>query len=78
MRKQQNASIITFLRRRFQRKTSEAQRLINYRDKLFNNMIKNLSPSNKYLYKKFRNRVLSEQRREKIDYFHRYFETHKF
>ena len=40
-------------------------------------MIKTPSPSNRYLYKKFRNRVVSEQRREKIRYFQNNFETHK-
>ena len=40
-------------------------------------MIKTQSQSNRYLYKKFRNRVVSEQCREKISYFQNYFETHK-
>ena len=40
-------------------------------------MIKNPSPSNKYIYRKFRNRVVSEQHRGKINYFQRYFEKHK-
>ena len=42
-----------------------------------NAMIKTPSPSNRYLYKKFRNRVVSEQRREKTRHFQNYFETHK-
>ena len=60
---------------------NETQRLMNYRDKLFNNIIKNPSPSNKYIYRKFRNRVVSEQHRGLFsnysNYFQRYFETHK-
>ena len=53
------------------------KKLMNYRDKLFNAMIKTPSPSNRYLYKKFRNRVVSEQPREKTRHFQNYFETHK-
>ena len=46
---------------------SYTQRLMNYRDKLFHAMNKNLAtPSNKYLYHKFRNRVVSEQCQGKI------------
>ena len=56
---------------------NETQGLMNYRDKLFNNMIKPPSPSNKYIYWKFRNHVVSEQRRGKINYFQRYFKKHK-
>ena len=58
---------------------SHVKKLMNYRDKLFNTMIKTPSPSNtcRYLYKNFRNRVISEQCREKIQYFQNYFETHK-
>ena len=56
---------------------SHVKKLMNYRDKLFNAMIKTPSPSNRYLYKKFRNRVVSEQRREKTRHFQNYFETHK-
>ena len=40
-------------------------------------MIKTPSPPKRYLYKKFRNRALSEQRREKIHYFRNCFETHE-
>ena len=56
---------------------SHIKKLMNYRDKLFNAMIKTPSSSNRYLYKKFRNRVVSEQRREKTRHFQNYFETHK-
>ena len=40
-------------------------------------MNKNPTPSNKYLYHKFRNRAVSEQRQGKIHYFKNYFEVHK-
>ena len=48
---------------------SSTQTLMNYRNKLFHTMNKNLTPSNKYLYRKFRNRAVSEQRQGKIHYF---------
>ena len=47
------------------------------REKFFKKMIKNPTPENKYLYSKFRNRVVSEQRKSKIKYYHNYFEKHK-
>ena len=50
---------------------------MNYRDKLFHAMNKNPTPSNKYLYRKFRSRVVSEQRQGKIHHFKNYFEVHK-
>ena len=50
---------------------------MHYRDKLFANMKRNSTPSNRYLYKKIRNRVVAEQRKSKIDYFQKYFETNK-
>ena len=53
------------------KKVDELQRQI------INTKIKTPSPSNKYLYKKIRNRVASEQRREKIRHFQNYFDTHK-
>ena len=53
------------------------QNLMHYRDKLFASMNRNSIPSNRYLYKKFRNRVVAEQRKSKIDYFQKYFETNK-
>ena len=56
---------------------SEIQRLMTYRDKLFKKMINHPTPSNKYLYSKFRNRVVTEQRKGKIKYFQNYFEKHK-
>ena len=50
---------------------------MTYRDKLFKKMINHPTPSNKYLYSKFRNRVVTEQRKGKIKYFQNYFEKHK-
>ena len=47
------------------------------RDKFFKKMVKNPTPENKYLYSKFRNRVVSEQRESKIKYYQNYFEKHK-
>ena len=40
-------------------------------------MNKNPTPSNKYLYRKFRNRVVYEQRQGKMHYFKNYFKVHK-
>ena len=56
---------------------NDIQRLMSYRDKLFNKMVQSPTPSNKYLYSKFRNRVVSEQRKSKIRYFQNYFKKNK-
>ena len=53
------------------------QKLMGHRDKLFQNMNKDPTPSNKYLYKKFRNRVVAEIRSGKVTYFKNYFEQNK-
>ena len=53
------------------------QKLMGHRDKLFQNMNKDPTPSNKYLYKKFRNRVVAEIRSGKVTYFKNYFERNK-
>ena len=50
---------------------------MHYRDKYFKSMTKNPSTTNKYLYRKFRNRVVSEQQKGKIKYFQSYFEKNK-
>ena len=50
---------------------------MHYRDKYFQKIKSNPSANNKYLYHKFRNRVVSEQCRRKIKYFKNYFEKHK-
>ena len=52
---------------------SKVQKLIYFRDKLFNKANKNPTSSNKYLYRKFRNCVVAEQRQSKIKYFQNYF-----
>ena len=52
----------------------EIQKLMSYRDKLFIKMNTNPTELNKYLYRKFRKRVVSEQREEKRNYFLKYFE----
>ena len=48
-----------------------------YRDKLFAKMVKSPSADNKYLLFKFRNRVNSEQRKSKLEYYQNYFEKYK-
>ena len=53
------------------------QKLMAHRDKLFQNMNKDPTPSNKYLYKKFRNRVVAEIRSGKVTYFKNCFEQSK-
>ena len=47
------------------------------RDKFFHKANSNPTPSNKYLYWKFRNLVAAEQRHSKIRYFQNYFEKYK-
>ena len=44
---------------------------------MFNKANKNPTPDNKYLYRKFRNGVVAEQRKTKISYFKDYFEKYK-
>ena len=50
---------------------------MGHRDKLFQNLNKDPTPSNKYLYKKSRNRVVTEIRSGKVTYFKNYFEQNK-
>ena len=52
-------------------------RLMSYRDKFFNKTVQSPMPSNIYLYSKFRNRLVSKQRKSKITYFRNYFEKNK-
>ena len=40
-------------------------------------MVKSQSAANKYLYSKFRNCVVSEQRKSKAEYYQNYFKNHK-
>ena len=56
---------------------SYTQRLMDYRHKLFHTMNKTPTPSNKYLYHKFKNHIVSEQCQGKVRYFKNYFEVHK-
>ena len=53
------------------------QKLMSYRDKLFVKMNSNPTESNKYFYRKFQNRAVSEQGKEKRNYFLTYFEKNK-
>ena len=50
------------------------QKLIKYRNKLLRKLRKSHSKKTEELYKKFRNRVVSENRKSKIDYFNTYFQ----
>ena len=50
---------------------------MSYRNELFNEVNKHPTPSNKYLCRKYRNRVVSEQKKSKKSYFQEYFEKHK-
>ena len=54
----------------------EIQRPMTHRDKLFKEMINHPTPSNKYLFPKFRNHVVSEKHKGKIKYFQNCFEKH--
>ena len=56
---------------------SDIQKLMSYRDNLFTKMVKSASADNKYLYSKFRNCVVSKQRKSKTEYYQNYFEKHK-
>ena len=56
---------------------SKILRLIKYRDKLLRKLNKKFTHNNNYLYKKFRNCVVSELRASKIEYFNQYFAEHK-
>ena len=47
------------------------------RDRMFNKANKDPTPDNKYLYRRFRNRVVAEQRKTKVTYFKDYFEKYK-
>ena len=47
------------------------------RDNLLRKLNDNFTVSNKYLFNKFRNRVVSEQRKSKKKYFHDFFQRHE-
>ena len=53
------------------------QKLIKNRDKLLRKLKKSHSISTDELYKKFRNRVVSENRKSKLNYFDTYFQANK-
>ena len=53
---------------------SKIQKLMYLGDKIFKKANKSPTSSNKYLYRKFRNCVVAEQRQSKIKYFQNYFE----
>ena len=52
-------------------------RLIKYHDKLLRKLNRKFTHNNDYLYKKFRNRVVSELRSSKIENFNQYLAEHK-
>ena len=56
---------------------SKIKKLMYLRDRMFNKANKDPTPDNKYLYRKFRNRIVAEQRETKIIYFKDYFEKYK-
>ena len=53
------------------------QRMMIKRDKYLRKFRKTKNLETEYLYKKFRNKVVSETRKNRIDYFNNYFNTHK-
>ena len=53
------------------------QKLIKQRDRLLTKLRKSHSRDTEELYKKFRNRVVSENRKSKIKYFDNYFSINK-
>ena len=57
--------------------TSHKQKLTKHRDKLLKKLKKSHSRNTEELYKKFRNRVVSENRKSKINYFDTYFQANK-
>ena len=50
---------------------------MKYRDKLLHKLDKKYTENGEYLYKKFRNRVVSELRSSKIKYYNLYFIEYK-
>ena len=53
------------------------QKLIKHRDRLLHKLRKSHSKATEELYKKFRNRVVSENRKSKIKYYESYFQSNK-
>ena len=56
--------------------TFKIRKLIKYRDRLLRKLNKNYSQNGEYLYKKFRNRVVSELRSSRVNYYNKYFTEH--
>ena len=50
---------------------------MTYRDNFLRKLNENFTVSNKYMYNKFRNRVISEQRKSNKEYFHDIFQRHQ-
>ena len=57
--------------------TLHIQKLIKHRDKLLRKLKKSHSISTEELYRKFRNGVVSENRKSKFNYFDTYFQANK-
>ena len=57
--------------------TSKVQKLIKHRDKLLRKLNRKFTYDTEYLYKKFRNRVVSEIRSSKINDYDHYFVEHQ-
>ena len=57
--------------------TSKIVRLIRYRDRLKKKLKRKFTPDNEFLYKKFRNRVVSELRTSRAAYYNQYFLTQR-
>ena len=57
--------------------TARIQRMMSKRDKYLRKFRKTKSSDVEYFYKKFRNKVVLETRKNRIDYFHNYVNTHK-
>ena len=57
--------------------TSKIVRLIRYRDRLKRKLKQKFTPDIEFLYKKFRNHVVSELRTSRAAYYNQYFLTHK-
>ena len=57
--------------------TPKIQNLIRYRDKLLRKLNRKFTEAGKYLYKKFRNRVVNELKSSRINYYNYYVTEHK-
>ena len=57
--------------------TSKIQKLMKHRDKLLRKLNRKFTYDTEYFYKKFRNRVVSEIRSSKINYYNHYFVEHQ-